>query len=93
MMPHRVSNLLVGWRNWSSKCLSAMWNLAPLCLLWLLCHERNSHTIKKMESSYFVGELRLSVLRLLSEWSTTLGFSASDFINDFADPISFICNS
>lgn len=28
-------DLLAGWRNWFSKHSSAVWNLVPLCLMWI----------------------------------------------------------
>ena len=34
-LDNRVIDLLAGWRNWFSKHSSAVWNLAPLCLMWI----------------------------------------------------------
>ena len=36
VMPKMVAELLFGWQNWFGKCSSAIWNLVPLCLMWLV---------------------------------------------------------
>ena len=42
VLPQRVLDLLVGWRNWFGKHHSSIWNLVPLCLMWTIWRERNA---------------------------------------------------
>ena len=39
VMPHGVVDLLAGWCNWFGKHSFLVWNLAPLCLMWILWRE------------------------------------------------------
>jgi hypothetical protein len=87
VMPHRVFDLLVDWRNWFGKHSSAMWNLAPLYLMWLFWREQNSRTFEDVKVSEV--QLKPSFLRF-SEWLTVLDFSDSGPVTEFA---LFACNS
>ena len=35
---------MFGWKNWFGKHSSDIWNIAPLCLMWILWNEQNSRT-------------------------------------------------
>lgn len=86
----RVFDLLVGWLNRFYKLLFAVWNLVPLCLMWLLWREWNSYTLEDVE--VLEVRLRISFLRLLYEWSTVLGFTDSGTNTEFTSVLSFTCN-
>ena len=36
ILPKKVSDLLMGWRNWLGKHASDIWNLVPLCVMWII---------------------------------------------------------
>ena len=38
-----VSALLFAWRNWFGKHLSIIWKMVPVCLMWLVWKECNTH--------------------------------------------------
>ena len=65
-----MKNLLLGWRNCLGKHSSDIWNLTPLCLMWLILRESNRSTFEDMESSgeqvleSFIGGLCLIFLGL-----------------------------
>ena len=42
VLPKRVVDLLVGWRNWLRKHSSNIWNLEPHCVMRIIWRERNS---------------------------------------------------
>jgi hypothetical protein len=68
-----------------------VWNLAPLCWIWILWRERNYHTFEDVEVSEM--QLKTSFLRLHCEWSIVLGLSDSGTITEFTESLSFACNS
>uniref|UniRef100_A0A2N9FXH9 Proteasome component Ecm29 N-terminal domain-containing protein n=1 Tax=Fagus sylvatica TaxID=28930 RepID=A0A2N9FXH9_FAGSY len=65
VMPNRVIVLLAGWRNWFGKCSSAVWNLAPLCLMWVL--EILSHVNKRVKHHLEIGLPLLELWKMYSE--------------------------
>ena len=44
----KVSDLLMGWRNWLGKHALNVWNLVPLalCVMWIIWRKQNSHIVK-----------------------------------------------
>jgi len=63
------SGWLSGWQNWFGK-YSVVWNLAPLCLRWILWREWNYHTFEDIETLEF--QLKSSYIELLCEWSIVM---------------------
>jgi hypothetical protein len=45
----KVIDLLFGGRSWVGNHSSDIWNLVPLCLMWLLSRERNCHTFEDVD--------------------------------------------
>jgi len=46
-----VKDILFDWRNWFGKNSLNIWNLVPLCLMWILWRQRNKRTFEDMEST------------------------------------------
>ena len=42
VLPKRVVNLLVSWRNWLGKHSSNIWNLEPHCVMQIIWRQRTS---------------------------------------------------
>jgi len=82
--------IFFGWRNWLGKNSKDIWNLVPLCLIWILWQEWNRRTFEHLERSrdrlldHFVGTL--------FDWSRAWGLMNNDSITIFSLYISFcIC--
>ena len=58
----------------------AVWNLAPLCLIWILWRDQNFCTFEDVEVSE--SQLKISFVR-----------SLSSTITEFTELLSFACNS
>uniref|UniRef100_A0A2N9IHY6 Uncharacterized protein n=1 Tax=Fagus sylvatica TaxID=28930 RepID=A0A2N9IHY6_FAGSY len=52
VLPAKVLDMLVGWHNWFGRRSSAVWNLAPLCVLWSLWKERNRRIFEDLEKPF-----------------------------------------
>lgn len=48
-MSHTVGDLLVGWQYWFGKRSFAVWNIAPLPLVWILWREHNRHAFEGVD--------------------------------------------
>ena len=83
-----IVDALVGWSNWFNNCLSAVWNLAPLYVLWQVW---NSCTFEGVELSEV--QLRLSFFGYSMNGLIVLGLRDSGTITEFPNSISFNCNS
>ena len=81
VMPWRVVDLFLGWRNWFGKHHSHIWNLIPLCLMWTVWRERNSRTFEDVSSSFdqILGNFVMS----LYEWARIWGFTTADTVTEF----------
>ena len=88
VLPRSVADMLLGWWSWFGKHSSGVWNLAPLCLMWCICRERNWRTFEDRDKSddqllaYFSGSL--------FDWSRAWGLTSSDSIPMFLS--SLLCN-
>jgi hypothetical protein len=51
VLPRQVVDLLFGKGDWFGKHSSDIWNLVPLCLMWVIFGERNRSTFEDLESS------------------------------------------
>lgn len=52
-MSKTMMDLLVGWWNWLGKLPSWLWNLAFMCLMWMLWREWNSHNFNDLKLRNF----------------------------------------
>ena len=86
VLPKKVIDLLVGWRNWLGKCSLNIWNLVPHCVMWVIWREHNSHIFEDME---LTGESTLSfICRTLFDWCHAWGFTSRESIPLFLDFLS-----
>lgn len=83
-----VAELLFGRWDWLGKNSSDIWNLVPLCLMWLVWRERNCRTFEDMERS--MAELEATFFRTLFDWSWVWGFMDSNSVFGFVSSLN-IC--
>lgn len=51
-MPKRVIDIFWCWKGAYGKFSSfPAWCAIPLCIMWVLCHERNTRTFEREETS------------------------------------------
>ena len=81
VMPRNVKELLFGWRNWFGKHHSDIWNLAPLCLMWIVWLELNSRIFEDVSCS--TDQLLEKFASSLFDWSRVWGFSTANNVEDF----------
>jgi hypothetical protein len=86
--PRSVKDLFFGWRNWFGKHHSDIWNLAPLCLMWIVWLERNSRTFEDMQCS--TDQLLEKFVSSLFDWSRVWGFTTAVSVADFIVSLSFV---
>ena len=67
VMPSTIVSLLFAWRNWLGNYTSNVWNMVPMCLMWLVWKERNAQTFKDTERP--IDLLKTLLARTLFEWS------------------------
>uniref|UniRef100_A0A2N9IM47 Reverse transcriptase zinc-binding domain-containing protein n=1 Tax=Fagus sylvatica TaxID=28930 RepID=A0A2N9IM47_FAGSY len=77
VFPATVLDMLSGWHNWFGRHSSAIWNLAPLCVMWSLWQERNRRIFEDEEKS--VSHLQEHFSSLLFDCARSLGFHGSFF--------------
>jgi hypothetical protein len=81
VLPQRVLDLLVGWRNWFGKHHSSIWNLVPLCLMWMIWRERNARVFDDQIRS---PDLVLGTfVSSLFDWARIWGFTATATVTEF----------
>ena len=90
VLPHSVSELLFSWWNALGRHSSDVWNLVPLCLMWTVWKERNSHIFEDVSSTDV--QLRDCLASSLFEWSKVSGYSTSSTIIAFISALSSISN-
>ena len=82
VMPSTIVSLLFASRNWLGNYTSNVWNMVPMCLIWLVWKERNAQTFKDTERP--IDLLKTLLARTLFEcshiWRLTHFISLSDFI-------------
>ena len=89
--PRSVKDLFFGWRNWFGKHHSDIWNLAPLCLMWIVWLECNSRTFEDMQCS--TDQLLEKFVSSLFDWSRVWGFTTAVSVADFIVSLSFVSAS
>uniref|UniRef100_A0A2N9IQI4 Protein farnesyltransferase/geranylgeranyltransferase type-1 subunit alpha n=1 Tax=Fagus sylvatica TaxID=28930 RepID=A0A2N9IQI4_FAGSY len=52
VLPAKVLDMLAGWHNWFGRRSSAVWNLAPLYVMWSLWKERNRRIFEDLEKPF-----------------------------------------
>jgi hypothetical protein len=68
-----------------------IWNIVPLCLMWVEWRERNSHTLEDKEKSE--SQLLDGLATSLFEWSRVWGFTFSISVLDFISLLSPISDT
>ena len=73
VLPGCVLDLFFGWYNGLGKFHSKIWNMVPLCLLWTLWREQNSHIFENSEHTD--SQLQELFSNTLYEWVIAWGYS------------------
>ena len=81
VMPSIVVPLLFAWRNWLGNYSSNVWNMVPVCLMWLEWKERNARTFEGIERP--IELLKTSLAGTLFEWSHIWGLTHCISLSDF----------
>ena len=89
VFPKRIVDLLFGWYNSWGNQVSAIWNLVPLCLMWIVWRERNQRTFEDMELSTI--KLIELFFGLLFDWVRAWGLIPMSSLPDFVASLSFSC--
>ena len=91
VVPRSVKDLVFGWCNWFGKHHSDIWNLAPLCLMWIVWLERNSRIFEDTQCS--IDQLLEKFTSSLFDWSRVWGFTTAASVADFLVSLSFVSDS
>ena len=86
----KVVDLLFSRWNGLGRHSSDIWNLAPLCLMWIIWKERNQHTFEDVSSSD--RQLLEGFTLTLFDWSRAWGFTTSTSITEFISSLSLLSN-
>ena len=86
VMLKTVVSLLSAWWNWLGSRTSNVWNMVPVCLMWLIWKERNARTFEETER--LVDCVKSLLLRTLFEWSHIWGFTHCHFLFEFLHSVS-----
>ena len=81
-----VKDLLFNWWNGLGKHASDIWNLVPLCLMWIVWLERNRRSFE--DTSTADSQLRDSFAVMLFDWSRVWNFTSSPNVFDFISCLS-----
>ena len=73
VMPNTVDSLLFAWSNCLGNFSSNVWNMIPVCLMWLIWRERNSRMFEDIERP--VDLVKSLLVGTLFEWSRIWGFT------------------
>lgn len=71
----------IGWQNWLGKHSSEVWNLVPLCWIWIVWRKRNRHTFEDLESSK--SQTLEFFATSLFDWLHAWGFTTSSSVVTF----------
>jgi|UniRef100_A0A2N9JBP0 hypothetical protein len=87
VFPDNITNLLYGWYNCFGKTNSSVWNLVPLCLMWIVWRERNGLIFEDKDHS------KTKLIELffgtLFDWARVWGFTSAVSLADFVASLSF----
>ena len=90
MLSGKVADVLFSWWNSLGRHSSDLWNLIPLCLMWLVWKERNCRSFEDVTSSK---SLLLDCFALtLFDWSRAWGFTTSTTVIEFTSSLSLLSN-
>ena len=81
VISQHVVDLLFGWRNWFGKHHSCIWNIIPLCLMWLVWRERNARMFEDMSRSE--AQLLETFANSLYDWSWIWGLTTTNTVFEF----------
>jgi hypothetical protein len=87
VFPDNIINLLYGWYNCFGKHNSSVWNLVPLCLMWIIWRERNSRVFEDKDQSQ--SKLIELFFGTLFDWARVGGFTSALSLADFVVSLSF----
>ena len=87
VFPDSIINLLYGWYNRFGKHDSSVWNLVPLCLMWIIWRERNSRVFEDKDHSQ--SKLTELFFGTLFDWARVGGFTSAMSLADFVVSLSF----
>jgi hypothetical protein len=90
VLPQTVAELLFSWWNGLGRHSSDVWNLVPLCLMWIVWKKRNSRTFEDVSSTDI--QLWDCFASNLFEWSKVSGSSTSLTVTAFISALSSISN-
>ena len=82
-----VVSLLFAWRNWLGNYSSNVWNMVPVCLMWLEWKECNARTFEDIERP--IELLKTSLAWTLIEWSCIWGLTHCISLSDFLISVRF----
>ena len=74
------------WWNGLGKHASDIWNLVPVCLMWIVWLERNRRSYE--DTSTADSQLRDSFAVMLFDWSRVWNFTSSPNVFDFISCLS-----
>uniref|UniRef100_A0A2N9F7G0 Alpha/beta hydrolase fold-3 domain-containing protein n=1 Tax=Fagus sylvatica TaxID=28930 RepID=A0A2N9F7G0_FAGSY len=83
VLPAKVLDMLAGWHNWFGRRSSAVWNLAPLCVMWSLWKERNRRIFEDLEKPFSHLQEQFSGLLFYCSRCVLLGVSCGANIADY----------
>ena len=81
-----VKDLLFNWWNGLGKHALDIWNLVPLCLMWIVWLERNRRSFE--DTSTADSQLRDSFAVMLFDWSRVWNFTSSPNVFYFISCLS-----
>lgn len=78
ILPKRVVDVLVEWRNWLGRHSSGFWNLVLPCAMWIIWRQHNNCIFEDLECS---GDQLIALFAgTLFDWSCAWGSTSSDSI-------------
>ena len=87
VFPNNITNLLYGWYNCFGKHNCSVWNLVPLCSMWIVWRERNGRVFEDKDHSQ--AKLTELFFGTLFDWAWVWGFTSAVSLADFVASLSF----
>jgi hypothetical protein len=84
----KVVGLLFSWWNGLGRYSLDIWNLAPLCLMWIIWKECNQRTFEDVSSSD--RQLLEGFTLTLFDWFRAWGFTTNTSITEFISSLSLL---
>ena len=87
VFPSNIVDLLFGWFNCFGKLNFSVWNLVPLCLMWIVWRERKSRIFEDEEHSN--SKLAEIFFGLLFYWARVWGLTSEVSLLAFVVSLNF----